>query len=53
MFDDVIKTAKYRAATDKISIDPLVTTHDQFLADMIATSAKLAAEQIQFKIEKP
>jgi hypothetical protein len=29
-----------------------VTTHEQFAADMIATSAKLAAEQIQFKIEK-
>jgi tripartite-type tricarboxylate transporter receptor subunit TctC len=52
VFDDVVKTPGYQAALDKISIDPLVTTHAQFAADMLATSAKLAAEQLQFGIEK-
>jgi len=52
VFDDVVKTPEYQAALDKISIDPLVTTHAQFAADMLATSAKLAAEQLQFGIEK-
>ena len=52
IFDDVVKTPEYKAAIDKISIDPLVTTHEQFAADMITTSAKLAEEQLQFKIEK-
>jgi tripartite-type tricarboxylate transporter receptor subunit TctC len=52
VFDDVVKTPEYKAALDKISIDPLVTTHEQFAADMVTTSAKLAQEQVQFKIEK-
>jgi tripartite-type tricarboxylate transporter receptor subunit TctC len=52
IFDDVVKTPEYKAALDKISIDPLVTTHEQFAADMVTTSAKLAQEQVQFKIEK-
>jgi tripartite-type tricarboxylate transporter receptor subunit TctC len=52
IFDDVVKMPEYKAALDKISIDSLVTTHEQFAADMITTSAKLAAEQVQFKIEK-
>ena len=52
VFEDVVKMPEYKAAIDKISIDPLVTTHEQFAADMVATSARLAEEQVQFKIEK-
>ena len=52
IFDDVVKTPEYKAALDKISLDQLITTHEQFEADMVATSAKLAEEQVQFKIEK-
>jgi tripartite-type tricarboxylate transporter receptor subunit TctC len=52
VFDDIVKMPEYKAALDKISIDPLVTTHEQFSADMVTTSAKLAEEQVQFKIEK-
>jgi len=52
VFDDVVKTPEYKDALDKIAIDPLLTTHEQFAADMVTTSARLAEEQVQFKIEK-
>ena len=52
VFGEVVKMPEMADALKKISIEPLDTTFDKFVADTDVTNKKLAAEQVEFKIEK-